>query len=118
MQPPDPIHPDQLRDDTEYIVMIRPNTGQLSFVGPFRPTSSILPIVGDYPFTGNFRVKGFFSEEEKVSHVLIPKDGSAIIFRMEFTLHLYTPDLKELMQITLRGRGDWMRAARSCDYYD
>ncbi len=116
MQIPDPIHHDQLQNDSEYVVIIRPNTGELNFVGPFRPTSSILTITGEYPFTGNFRVRGFFSGEAKESVILIPKDGCTIIFRMKFSLHLYTPDLKEIMDLSLQGRDNWMRAARGDDH--
>ena len=115
MQLPEPIHPDQLRDDTEFVVIIRPNTGELSFVGPFRPVTSILPIAGDYPFTGNFRVKGFFSADNTESMVLIPKDGSSIIYRIEFSLHLYTPELNELIESTLSTKNSWMQTARGPD---
>lgn len=117
MQLPEPIHHDQLQHDCEYVVIIRPNTGELNFVGPFRPISSILPITGDYPFTGNFSVRGILVDEAKECAILIPKDGCTMIFRIEFSLHLYTPDLKEFMAVSLQGKGDWMRTARGDDHY-
>ena len=113
---PDPIHHGQLQNDSEYVVIIRPNTGELNFVGPFRPTTSILPITGRYPFTGNFSVRGILGDEARECTILIPKDGCTMIFRMEFSLHLYTPDLKEIMTVSLQVKGDWMRTARGDDH--
>ena len=112
MQLPESIHPDQLRDDTEYMVIIHPNTGELSFVGPFRPLTSLLPIACNYPLTGNFRVRGFFSEDNTESMTLIPKDGRSVIYRIVFSLHLYSPDIKELIESTLRTKNNWMQTVR------
>ena len=110
------VHPDHLKNDTEYVVMIRSiSSGEIKFVGPFRPAAKIVPL-NKNPFMGNFQLKGILSKNKEECRVLIPKDGNANISRMQYSLHLYTPSLMEFMGYIINIQGSWIRSVRGGDH--
>jgi hypothetical protein len=101
---PAPIPPESIAPDSTYVVAVRSSSLDIHFIGPFTPLSPLKPIGDDdVVFRGNFRLRGLFTNEDKVHNVVIPRTGRAIIYRMEYSLYMHTPALAhEIARIQTR----------------
>jgi hypothetical protein len=95
---PQPSSPLSLDARHLYVIAIHSLEGVTNFIGPFTPRLPI-KLIGndDVVFHGNFRVRGYFPNERKEFPVVIPKDGRAVIYKMEYSLYQYNDALGKAM---------------------